>query len=108
MAASWDQSGFDVPSLRQAALGAALLQKGRAPEAAAHFQGALELEPQSVMPLNNLAWLLATLAPTPPSGTAVGPSSWRKRRISLQEAKTRGFWTRSPRPMLKQANLTMQ
>ena len=42
------------------ALGNALLQKGQLREAIVHYQAALEIEPLSVLPLNNLAWVLST------------------------------------------------
>lgn len=41
-------------------IGLALVQKGRPSEAIAHWQNALALQPDSVVSLNNLAWVLAT------------------------------------------------
>jgi len=41
-------------------LGIALDQTGRSAEAIQHYEKALEISPQSVSALNNLAWLLAT------------------------------------------------
>ena len=41
-------------------LGLALVQKGRPSEAIVHWQNALAVQPDSVDPLNNLAWVLAT------------------------------------------------
>ena len=45
-------------------IGLALAQKGRPSEAIAHWQNALALQPDSVDPLNNLAWVLATFPET--------------------------------------------
>ncbi len=58
-------------------IGLALVQKGRPSEAIAHWQNALALQPDSVDPLNNLAWVLATF-----------PESWirnRKQALALAE-----------------------
>jgi len=41
-------------------LGNALVQKGALREARDHFQTALKISPDSVLPLNNLAWMMAT------------------------------------------------
>jgi protein O-mannosyl-transferase len=41
-------------------LGNALVQKGFLREAADHFEKALQAEPDSMVPLNNLAWILST------------------------------------------------
>jgi tetratricopeptide (TPR) repeat protein len=50
-------------------LGLALVQKGRPSEAIVHWQNALAVQPDSVDPLNNLAWVLATF-----------PESWIRNR----------------------------
>src|SRR5437588_10337700 len=42
-------------------IGLALVQKGRPSEAIAHWQNALAIQPDSVDPLTNLAWVLATV-----------------------------------------------
>jgi Flp pilus assembly protein TadD len=41
-------------------LGAALLERGRVEEAAAHWRESLRLRPDHLTAVNNLAWLLAT------------------------------------------------
>jgi protein O-mannosyl-transferase len=41
-------------------LGNALVQKGLFGEAADHYEKALQSEPDSILPLNNLAWLMST------------------------------------------------
>jgi len=41
-------------------LGNALVQKGSLREAIAHYQTALDIAPHSILPLNNLAWVLST------------------------------------------------
>ena len=58
-------------------IGLALAQKGRPSEAIAHWQNALAIQPDSVDPLNNLAWVLATF-----------PESWirnKKQALVLAE-----------------------
>jgi tetratricopeptide (TPR) repeat protein len=45
-------------------LGLALVRLGRLPEAVGHWEQALRLKPDYAEAENNLAWLLATLAPT--------------------------------------------
>ncbi len=44
----------------QTSLGNALVQKGELREATEHYQAALRSAPDSVLPLNNLAWILST------------------------------------------------
>ena len=41
-------------------LGNALVQKGSLREAMGHYESALDISPRSILPLNNLAWLLST------------------------------------------------
>jgi protein O-mannosyl-transferase len=41
-------------------LGNALVQKGRLGEAADHYEKALQSDPDAILPLNNLAWLMST------------------------------------------------
>jgi len=41
-------------------LGNALVQKGLLREAADHYEKALQSEPNSILPLNNLAWVMST------------------------------------------------
>ena len=58
-------------------IGLALAQKGRPSEAIAHWQNALAIQPDSVDPLTNLAWVLATF-----------PESWirnKKQALVLAE-----------------------
>src|SRR5438874_98989 len=58
-------------------IGLALVQKGRPSEAIAHWQNALAIQPDSVDPLTNLAWVLATF-----------PESWirnKKQALILAE-----------------------
>lgn len=43
-----------------ASLGNALVQKGLLGEAVDHYEKALQLEPDSILPLNNLAWVMST------------------------------------------------
>jgi tetratricopeptide (TPR) repeat protein len=58
-------------------LGNALVQKGLIREAADHYQKALQSEPSSILPLNNLAWLMSA-----------GPDdSIRNDAVALQLAK---------------------
>jgi tetratricopeptide (TPR) repeat protein len=44
----------------QTSLGNALIQKGELREAIEHYEAALRTAPDSVLPLNNLAWILST------------------------------------------------
>jgi len=58
-------------------LGNALVQKGFLGEAADHYEKALQSEPDSILPLNNLAWVMST-----------GPDdSLRNNEIAVQLAK---------------------
>lgn len=41
-------------------LGNALVQKGRLGEAADHYEKALQSDPDAILPLNNLAWIIST------------------------------------------------
>ena len=41
-------------------LGNALVQKGLLPEAADHYEKALQSDPDAILPLNNLAWVMST------------------------------------------------
>ena len=61
----WEQALRITPGYAEAhdSLGSALIRLNRLPEAVAHFEQALRIRPDNAKVQNNLAWLLATLAP---------------------------------------------
>jgi tetratricopeptide (TPR) repeat protein len=72
------------------ALANVLLKKGEAREAMMHYQTAIEAQPVSIMPLNNLAWVLATS----------GDSEVRDGRRALELADRAVQLSRSENPTL--------
>ena len=86
-------------------LAIALDEKGQSAEAVKHYEKALEISPQSVSALNNLAWLLATDSNASLRNGAAGRFNLRGKLTNFPEAPMRSCYGPWQRHMRKLANL---